>query len=266
MVMDFLKKFFPDFNINFNYNDNRKIILTDKSISIGDKVIKGSKNVDKFLNGLSEYNNKDSYPAQIIHQDLYESYEDYEQLTIFDNQSIKKLLNVLPNSEIECILMARRVKLLYYEKKDDIAKKLHSKLCENYPEKGSKVYNLISSNYFDDMIIPFIEVFKSQYEDNYVEKYRDFYFDIIKFFPIAVFVSNYTTKDQIIKNISERLKLSIPFIRVHTIGELNIKKVDEAIDEIYPNKRPSIQDNRFTTPSGLKSQILEIRLSEEKYN
>ncbi|RLE46074.1 hypothetical protein DRJ22_02885 [Candidatus Woesearchaeota archaeon] len=149
---------------------------------------------------------------------------DYEEIALNQKESIKKLRSVLPEEEIECILMARRVKLAYNKKKVDLAKELHKQLIKNYRGKGSKVYNLIGGGYFDEIIIPFIDIFKSQFDEKYVEKFREFYSDIIKFFPIAYFVGNGTTKDQINEAISERLKLDVPFIRLHAIGDNNIKK------------------------------------------
>jgi len=260
---DFLKGIIPEKLININI-DNRKIEINNSSIIIGDQTINDPKIVDKLLDKLSEYNDKETFPAQIIHKDLDTSYIEYEEITLKDKESIKKLRTVLPDLEIECILMARRVKLAYDKKEVELAKKLHAQLTNNYPEKGNKVYNLIGGGYFDEMVIPFIDIFKSQYDEKHAEKYREFYFGIIKFFPLAVFVSNYTSKEQIIERINERLKLSVPFIRIHAIGDGNIKKIEEAIDEITFDEKTTIQDNRFTSASGIKAQILEIRIFQEK--
>jgi hypothetical protein len=260
---DFLKGIIPEKFININV-DNRKIEINSSSIIFGDEIINDPNLVDKVLNKLSQYKDQETLPAQIIHKDLDRSYREYEELTIKDKESIKKLRTLLPESEIECILMARRVKLAYDKKEVELAKELHKKLCDYFPDKGNKVYNLIGAGYFDEMIIPFIDIFKSQYDDKYPEKFREFYFGIIKFFPLAVFVSNYTSKEQIMDRINERLKLSVPFIRLHAIGEVNISKIDEILNKITFEDNPTIQDNRFTSPSGIKVQILEIRFSNEK--
>ncbi len=218
---DFLKGIIPEKLIKI---DNRKIEINNSSITFGNQTINDPEIVDKILNKLSEFKDKDSFPAQIIHKELDKSYMDYEEIALNQKESIKKLRSVLPEEEIECILMARRVKLAYNKKKVDLAKELHKQLIKNYRGKGSKVYNLIGGGYFDEIIIPFIDIFKSQFDEKYVEKFREFYSDIIKFFPIAYFVGNGTTKDQINEAISERLKLDVPFIRLHAIGDNNIKK------------------------------------------
>ncbi len=262
-VWDFLKGIIPEKLININV-DNRKIEINNSSINFGDQTINDPKIVDKLLDKLSEYKDKDTFPAQIIHKDLDKSYTEYEEISLKDKEIIKKLRTVLPESEIECILMARRVKLAYDKKDVELAKELHKQLSDNYPEKGNKIHNLIGGGYFDEMIIPFIDIFKSQYDDKSAERYREFYFGIIKFFPLAVFVSNYTSKEQIIERINERLKLSVPFIKIHAIGDGNIKKIEEVIEEITFDEKITIQDNRFTSASGIKAQILEIRISQEK--
>lgn len=259
---DFLKGIIPEKLINVNV-DNRKIEINNSSINFGDQTINDPKIVDKILDKLCEYKDKDSLPAQIIHKDLNKSYIEYEEITLKNKEGIQKLRTVLPESEIECILMARRVKLAYDKKDIELAKKLKKQLLDNYPEKGNKVYNLIGGGYFDEMIIPFIDIFKSQYDEKYAEKYREFYFGIIKFFPLAVFVSNFTSKDQIIERINERLQLSVPFIRIHAIGEVNINKTEEAIEEIS-FENVTIKDNRFTSSSGIKAQILEIKISQKE--
>lgn len=259
---DFLKGIIPEKLININI-DNRKIEIGNSSITFGDQKINDPKIVDDILNKLAEYKDKDSLPCQVIHKNLDESYIDYEKLSIDQKDSLKKLRIVLPTEEIECILMARRVKLAYDKKNIELAKGLHKQLLDKYPDKGNKVYNLIGGGYFDEMVIPFIDIFKSQYEDKYVEEYRNFYYDIIKFFPIAFFVGNGTSDSQIIEGINERLKLKIPFIKLHAIGKTNIQKIEAVIEQIKLPTGCSIQDNRFSSPAGLKAQILEIRIRNQ---
>lgn len=259
---NFLKGIIPEKLININV-DNRKIEINNSSINLGDQTINDPKIVDKILEKLSEYKDKETLPAQIIHKDLDSSYTDYEEISLNQVEAIKKLRTILPEEEIGCILMARRVKLAYDKKDQELAKSLHKQLIDNYPGKGNKVYNLIGGGYFDGMVMPFIDIFKSQYDDKHIEKYRDFYLDLIKFFPLAFFVGNGTTKEQINEGINERLKLAVPFIRLHAIGANNIKKIEEVIDEMDIEETYTVKDNRFTSPIGLKAQILEIKISKK---
>ena len=265
-LFDFLKGIIPEKLINFNV-DNRKIEINSSTINFGNQSINDPKIVDKILDKLSEYKDKESLPCQVIHKDLDESYSQYEEISIIQKESLEKLRQVLPREEIECILMARRVKLAYDKKDADLAKKLHKQLIDNYSGKGNKVYNLIGGGYFDEMIIPFIEIFKSQFDDKYVEKYKEFYYDIIKFFPLAFFVGNGTTEYQLTEGINDRLKLNVPFVRLHAIGSNNIEKIERVIDKLKIDDIYSIKDNRFTSSTGLKAQILEIKIksSDKSY-
>ncbi len=256
---DFLKGIIPEKLININV-DNRKIEINNSSIIIGNQTIIEPKIVDKILAKLSEYKDKESLPCQVIHKDLDESYIEYEEISITQNESLKKLRMVLPREEVECILTARRLKLAYDKKDTELAKILYKQLIDNYPRKGNKVYNLIGGGYFDEMIIPFIEIFKSQFDDKYIERYREFYYDIIKFFPLAFFVGNGTTEDHISEGISERLKLNVPFVRLHAIGGNNIEKIEQVIEKLRIDRNYTIKDNRFTSSTGLKAQILEIKI------
>ena len=257
---DFLKGIIPEKFININV-DNRKIEISGSSINFGDQTINDPKIVDKILDKLSEYKDQDTFPAQIVHKDLDRSYFDYEEITLSQSETIKKLKEVLPAEEVECILMARRVKLAYDKKDQELARELHNQLTTDYPGKGSKVFNLISGGYFDEMVIPFLEIFKAQYDREYEIKYREFYQDLIKFFPLAFFVGNGTTSDQVKQAITDRMKLSVPFIRLHAIGGSNIKKIEKALEEMDIEEKYTVKDNRFTSQIGLKAQILEIKIS-----
>lgn len=261
---DFLKGIIPEKLININI-DNRKIEITDSSVILGDQTINDPEMVDKILIKISEYKDKESLPCQIIHKELESSYDDYENLSISQKESINKLRLVLPSEEIECILMARRVKLAYDKKDVELGKELHKRLDENYPKKGYKIYNLISGGYFDEMIIPFIDIFKVQFEDTYIEEYRKFYGDIITFFPLAFFVGNGTTEEIISKGITDRLKKDIPFLRLHAMGSNNIDKIENVIKKLKIEDKYLTKDNRFTSPAGIKAQIFEIKTMRKKY-
>ena len=258
--LDFLRGIIPENLINFNI---RKVEIVNKGcVIIGDQKIDNPETVDNIFDKLSEYKNKASLPCQIIHKDLDDSYMQYEEISIEQKESLKRLKVVLPLEEIECILMARRVKLAYDNGDIELAKRLHKQLFDIYPGKGNKVYNLIGGGYFDEMILPFIEIFRSQYDGSYVEEYRKFYYDIIKFFPLAFFVGNGTSEEQIVEGVGKRLKLNIPFVRLHAIGDNNIKKIENMMENFVIDGRYSINDNRFTSPAGLKAQILEIRVRQ----
>ena len=158
--------------------------------------------------------------------------------------------------------MARRVALAEEEKKNKVLiERLKKQLEKHHPKKGKKVLNLIRTGYFDDLILPFIEVYKSKFgEEKYIEKYRKFYEDLLIFFPLAIFVANYTSEERIEKGLFKRLNLNIPFVRIHTIGKTNIEKVEKIIVKMEIKEKYNTNDERYTTYSGLQAQTYEIKL------
>lgn len=256
---DFLKGILPEKLINLDF---RKITVNNQGVIIGNENINDPKLVDEIFNKISEYQNAQSLPAQILHKNLDEPYSDYELISIEHGHSIKKLKSVLSDDDLRCILMARQVKKAY-DKSSSQAKELHSNLEKNFPNKGNKVFNLISAGYFDEMILPFIDVFKIEYEESYVEKFQSFYADIIKFFPLAFFVGNHTTKEKLIEEINKRLNLKdVPFIKIHAIGKQNITKVKEGLDELGVEEIHTTKFDTFTCSNGLRAQICEIKLKK----
>jgi hypothetical protein len=156
--------------------------------------------------------------------------------------------------------MARRVLLAYNKKDDKLAKKLLKQLGSSYPKTEKKIYDLMSAGYFDEMMLPFIKVFKSETGKEYKENYRKFFEDVLEFFPIAIFVGNKTTKEILRQDIKKRLRLKgVPFVRIHAIGQSNIEKVMEVIKELGIDDKFRAKDFRYNAPPGIKAQIYEIR-------
>lgn len=256
--VDFLKGIFPEKFININI-DNRKIEIKDSTIIFGDQVVKDKDVVDKLYKELEKYKEKDALPAQIVHKEIEDDYLEIEDISIKNKDGLEKLKEVLPLSEVECILMARRVVLAHEAGNQNLFNELMNQLDKHHPKNGRKVYNLICGGYFDELIMPFIDIIKSEHKEKHVEKFRSFYFDLMRFFPVAVFVGNNTTEDVLERQIAQRLSLKdIPFIRIHAMGSQNIVKVVTVVDKMNLDGM-SIQDNRHTTPFGLKAQILEIK-------
>ncbi len=249
--------------------DNRKINVTKTSINFGDITITDPKHMDLFFKRLSEFKKEESLPFQILHKDLENDYLDTEEVSIKQKESLKLLRKVLPQAEIECILMARRVHLAFEKNDKVLLGSLMEQLDKNYPEKGRKVHNLISAGYFDELILPMVQMYKTNNNDC-SQDFQKFYYDILTFFPIAIFVNNQTTIKKIEYEISKRLKLKrVPFIKIHAMGLDNINKVDEAIKIFDNDSRININNNnnnKFVLPAlDLKCQIVELKLQKNTF-
>ncbi len=251
---DFLKGILPE---NLIKIDNRKIEFKDNIIIIGKNKINDKTIINKIFNKISEFKKEESLPFQLLDEDLSDDFIKYEKITKLRKDDLKLLKEMLPQDELECILMARRVELAYTEDKElikDILKQLH----DNYPKKGKKILNLISAGYFDELIIPFAKIFKSQGNSGGFHK---FYKELLEFFPIAIFVGNNTTEDSLEKELLKRLKLkNIPFIRIHSVGVNNIKKVENVVIKY---KGYEVNDQRYITVTDLQGQIYEINLKDK---
>lgn len=270
--LDVIKKIFTSSDINFcfggtqkidNRIDNRKVIFENNNSQIryGNEIITNPEIINKVFDEITKCKEEDKLPFQLVHKELEKDYYDYEEISIKEKESISLLKTVLPPEEVECILMARRVCLASKSTDEELRKELYLQLEKNYPKNGKKVLNLINENYFDQIIIPFIEMFKMEKgETTYVNAFRKFYEEILVFFPLAVFVNSFATVEWIKNEINKRLRLDIPFIRLHTIGDQNIKKVSEAISELKLKRNSQV--NNFVTSSGMKAQTYEIRLND----
>lgn len=260
--------------IKVNVDKSTKIILNDKSnISVVNSKSKQNQNisdpkeVEEFVFQLTEilkkYKQEESLPCQIIHKDLLKDYSQYQEVAELNSKNLSLLKDVLPLEEIECIIAARRIQQAYQRKDASLVKILYKQLEKNYPKKGRKVANLIKAGYFDELIVPVVEICKTNYPKDYREKFRDFYSDLLAFFPTAIFVNNETNEDNIEREISKRLRLkTIPMIRIHSIGKDNIKKVEKVVNRMKEEGkiRFNLEDKRFFTPSGIEAQNLEIKI------
>lgn len=183
-LLDFLKGILPDTFIKLvNNSNNRTIIIKDSVVIIGENKFTDKKIVDSVTDRINELRKMETFPFQLIHEELFDDFIAYEDISIRDKSNLKLLKDVLPYDEVECILMARRVLLAYDSNKIELANRLMKQLEGNYPKNGKKVYNLLSCGYFDEMILPFIEVYKSKMgPEGYIEEYRKFYINLFRFF------------------------------------------------------------------------------------
>jgi len=229
-IIDFLRKILPESLIKY---EDRRIFLKDSTLIVGDQKIEEQKIINKIYEEIEKYKDKDSFPFQLIHEDILNDFLEYEEVSIKEKESLKKLKKILDSDDNECIIMARRVVLAEEKNQRELVEKLKEQLDKHHPKDGKKVLNLINAGYFDDLIIPFIEVYKSNFgEEKYIEEYKKFYGGILKFFPLAIFVANYTTEEKIEKELRRRLILNIPFVRLHSIGRSNIEKVENVISKL----------------------------------
>jgi hypothetical protein len=261
-LLDFIKALVPDSLVKINIkNDNRQIIVKDSEIIVNGTKITDKQVIDKVYKEINDIDKKnETLPFQVIHENLLKDYLEYEQLSIDQNVTMKLLKEALPEEEIECIFMARRVYLAFKSTNRLKATELEKKLDENYPKKGKKVLNLMSAGYFDELIVPFIDVLKEYYGDNYKLEYTKFYTDLLAFCPVAIFVGNNVNEKKIEEELNKRIALNIPVVKLHALGDNNIKKIQNVVTKLKISQKYSVKDNRYAAPSGIKAEIYEIKI------
>ncbi|MBU2576867.1 MAG: hypothetical protein KKF50_04035 [Nanoarchaeota archaeon] len=248
--------------ISFNIGTKvTNIHITNSGVLVNGKD-QGSIARQAILDNINSGKDDDSYPCDILHEDLLGDYKSLEEIINKEKDLLKILKKVLPENRFEMILMARRVHFAI-EKNEGSQKiiALVSKLDGDFPRDGKKVLNLFSADYFNSTIFPLIESFKEHDPDSYVEKSNDLFESILRFFPIAIFVNNNTSVGKISEELRKRLGLKkIPFIKIHAIGLDNISKVETALLDLK-DIRFSIEDNRFTTSRGIAAQMVKIKFN-----
>lgn len=96
-----------------------------------------------------------------------------------------------------------------------------------FGDRGNNIVNLFSAGYFEE--------FLTKVYSHSKEKFNEIYELVVSKAVLAVFVHSETDKEDIPKEIYEKLSLSkkygIKFIYIHGIGEVNVKKIRECIKE-----------------------------------
>lgn len=124
---------------------------------------------------------------------------------------------------------------------------LKGELIAKYGDRGRKINNLMSSGYFETMIMPiYCEMAKNSgfTEKDFLEKYHL----IITEEAFAIFVPGWMMADElspiIHSKIRKNLKYGINFITIHGIGKESVESISDILVDIevnYPILRKSIE-------------------------
>lgn len=246
MDLSFLSKLIPNINLDFSKTN---ISFQGSSITVNEKEIQ-DKNIatkikNKVIEELKKTQTKSTLPVQLINKDQEKEFSQTENNSL-KNSEIKLLKDNLPKEEIKPILLAKAIhnSIIKKEPKETINKLIET-LENKYPKKGKRILNLLTAGYFDELIIPMINLCNGDKNKDFTE----FYLKLINFHPIAIFVNKDTTIFQIHSEIKKRLKQkTIPQIKIHAIGTQNIRTKNNAIEslnidsktEINKTKRPNL--------------------------
>jgi len=135
---------------------------------------------------------------------------------------------------------------------------LKQQIILRYGKEGSSVSNLCTAGYYESNIIPLL----TELEQNRGLLSKDFesiYDDLVREFPIAVFIHQYMSIDDVKEGILSKLernkKYGINFLIIHGIGETNNKVIEEVVSSIVEGKYGVISEKNS------EGAALKIKLS-----
>jgi hypothetical protein len=128
---------------------------------------------------------------------------------------------------------------------------LKGELIEKYGSRGLKINNLVSSGYFETMIMPIYKQMANSpdfSQKDFLERYNL----IINEEAFAVFVSGWMMADELApiihKKVRKNLKYGIHNITIHGIGKENVNNIKDILIDIeinYPVLRKSIVERNY---------------------
>ena len=105
-------------------------------------------------------------------------------------------------------------------------------LTARFGDRGKTISHLYSSGYFESHFKPLYEAL-SESEDFKPEQYLGVFDDLVRDFPYAIFVSKYTSEEELetrIRNTMERnKKYGMKILKIHGIGKENVEKIKRTI-------------------------------------
>lgn len=236
-MVDWLNKLKALFNIEINSplitvhitkdsNNQQKEYLYDKN----------KKKLEVFLNKLPK--EKESEIKSVVQNYLEEKNKLLEINTTKllhnlykynENNENKQILNffeqIVPKNDFEALESALYLRYVFQNKGD--INKLKKDIRQRFGDRGNNIANLCSAGYFEEFLIPLYNSSKTEFNTLYEL--------IILKSVVAVFVNRNMKHEEITEEIKKRLEISkkygINFIHIHGIGESNISKIKQCINE-----------------------------------
>lgn len=128
---------------------------------------------------------------------------------------------------------------------------LKGEVMAEYGARGRKINNLLSSGYFESMIMPIYKEMASHPEFTH-EEFLERYHLIIEEEAFAIFVQGWMAADELApkihKKIKRNLKYGVNFVTIHGIGGECIENIKDILSDIeinYPVIKRKIDENNF---------------------
>lgn len=142
---------------------------------------------------------------------------------------------------------------------------LKNGIRNRFGERGCHISNLLTSGYFENLILPLLEYFKN---GSKIEEFKPIYEKIIKESAFAVFVNRSMNEEEVksavINQLEKNRKYGFNYLNIHGIGKKNIKKIKDTVDNLLKDpviekeKEESIADKFIFVRLKLKPESPQI--------
>ena len=146
----------------------------------------------------------------------------------------------IPNNYLDMLKVAILVKNEYDSGHIRSAQILKQQLAERYGIVANTICNLYSAGYFKEFLVPYFD--EKVKDKNYTnEQFSNDFVRLMNDFPIAVFISNADSSEDVEKTIRIRVERNkrqgIKNFKVHGIGVQNVEKISETIQNMQNEKK-----------------------------
>lgn len=142
-----------------------------------------------------------------------------------NNQILNFFKPIIPSEDFEALESSLYLREVFLSNGD--VSKLKQDIRKRFGDRGNTIANLCTAGYFEKFLMPLYNSSK--------ERFNELYEIIVAKSVLAIFVHSGMSQEQIPQEITNKLGISmkygIKFIHIHGIGNYNINKIKECLEE-----------------------------------
>jgi|GEM_PF-840889 len=222
------------------FSGNKTIVIKNESTT----TINAEKVVQINLNGLTGDQKEslsllikksfDGNDALLLEENADSTVSDFNEVQQRSEDTLNYFKGKLPKQDLIILRAALFIKILHEDGQP--VGKLKSDLVQRYGERAKNITNLCTAGYFDSLIKPLYEEL-SQKDNFTLQNFLEKYDILVSQYPFAVFVCHGMSIQEIKTIILEKIEINkkygvnAKFIRVHGIGQENMKKISGVLND-----------------------------------
>lgn len=185
------------------------------------------KNSKKFIKPLFE-------EFGFVRGDLFLPFAETSTPTASHKYLIRAMKPYLSEEDLSTIITSASIVRLEDKDMDEEANKLLRNLSDKHGERGRRIYNMLRSNHFEKLIVPFVENCESEIDDpmNIYDIVNEYFNRIIEYHPFGIWVNETTSDKELVEGLEERvIKHKMPIVFVYGRGDNCVEKIKNTCDE-----------------------------------